>query len=424
MSPKSSSSRGDANMDRGREFPIVVAATLVVAGWACGGDAPSGTRSLEVVDSAGVRVVRNTGPSWEAGEAWLVEADPEWTLGELEGPSETRFFQIEDLVWRSDGGVAVIDGGSAEIRAFGPDGRHLWTQGGEGDGPGEYRSPSTLLLLSGDSIAVYDSRARRISVVGPDGEFVRSVIPEPPEGHVMAAPRVTVGPGVWLSSGGVRCGGEMSASETMTPPMSFFLARPDGTVLDSVLSLPTAARLVQQNERGVSVWTVPFSVDAPVAGGGGRLVTAVPTAPVWTARDSTGRVVQVVSFPSGGRPVRDEDWNAALEFALDGDDDPEFRRTVTEAYEAMERPAEWPILETLILDEEGNVWVEGFQAPTAEGEPSRWWVFTGDGRLLGQVSLPAGLKVRAIARDRIVGVATDELGVERIQLHRIRRPSG
>lgn len=409
-------------MDRLTRIRTWIAVAVVVGSWSCGQDASPAARFMEVVDSAGVRVVRNTAPSWGAGEAWLVEADPEWVLGELEGPAETRFFGITDVAWRSDAGITVSDAGSSEVRAFGPDGTHLWTQGGEGDGPGEYRSLSTLLPLPGDSVAVYDSRARRVSVVGPDGEFARSVIPEPREGHTMAAPRVAVASRLWVSAGGARFDGDSPPSGTTAPPVSFFFARPDGAVLDSILSLPTAARLIQQNERGVSIWTVPFSVGAPMAGGGGRLVTADPSAPVWTARDSAGRVVQRVSFPSEARRLEDGDWAADLEVAVEGEDDPERIRAVTEAYEAMDRPGEWPILDEVILDGDGNVWIEAFQARVDQGEPSRWWVFTGDGRLLGRVSLPAGLEVQAISRDRIVGVATDELGVERIQLHRIRRP--
>jgi hypothetical protein len=204
--------------------------------------------------------------------------------------------------------------------------------------------------------------------------------------------------------------------------MPLYFARPDGTVGDSVVSLRTAARLVQQSAEGVSMWTVPFSAAASVAGGGGRLVVADPTAPTWTARDSTGRVVQTVSFPAEARSLQDEDWDAALDAMLAGRDDAALRRTATEAYEAMDRPDEWPILEDAVLDDGGHVWLQEFQPPWAGSEPTRWWVFTGEGRLLGPVSLPAGLEVEAIGRDRIVGVTTDELGVERIQVHRIRRP--
>lgn len=390
---------------------------------ACGRDGSSSADSVEVVDSAGVRVVRNSGPSWAAGEAWLVDAEPEWLRGELEGPAETRFFQIRDVALRGDGSVVVADGGSAEIRAFGADGEHLWTQGGEGDGPGEYRAPSRLLVLAGDSVAVYDGESRRVTVVGPGGAVARSFVPEVPDGASMAAPDVVVTPDRWVSRGGVRFSGDVPPSGTIAPPMPYFWSGPDGTALDSVTSLPTGARLIQQSGSGIGVWTVPFSLDGQLAGGGGRLITAAPTAPLWTARDSTGRVVQVVSFPAEARPVGNDAWEAALAAAIPEDADARRRQAVTEAYAAMERPEEQPVIQELIVDDEGHVWLEGFRPPGAEAEPSRWWVFDEAGRLLGRVSLPTGLEVQAIGGDRIVGVARDELEVERIQVHRLRRPS-
>jgi hypothetical protein len=376
----------------------------------------------DVRDSAGVRLVENRGPAWDGGDAWLVESEPEWSLGALEGPAETRFFQIRDLRVRADGVILVVDGGSAELRAFDGDGSHLWSQGGQGDGPGEYRAPATVLPYPGDSVAVYDSETRRVTVVSPGGEPVRSYRPEVPEGHTMAAPRVAVTPQRWLSSVGVSLGRDLPPSSTLAPPLPFFWSRPDGSVLDSVVSLPTSSRLVQQSGAGVGVWTVPFSVGGAVAGGGGRLVTGDPAAPRWTARDTLGRVVQVVSFPAERRPLRDEDWVRAREASIPEGAEPARREAVAEAYGAMERPADWPVFQDLLLDDRGHVWVRRFQAPGTLDEPGRWWVFTGEGRLLGQVSTPAALAVHAIVGDRIVGVATDSLGVERVRAHRIRRP--
>ena len=400
----------------------VLCACAVAAAGACGGERPSAANSVEVVDSAGVRVVRNSGPAWEAGEAWLVDAEPEWTLGELEGPEETRFFRIGAVVLRRDGGIVVADGGSAEIRAFAHDGAHLWTQGGEGDGPGEYRAPSRLILLPGDSVAVYDSRARRVTVVGPDGVLARSFVPEVPDGYSMASPNVAVTADRWVSDGGVRFEGEAPPSGTVAPPMPFFWSTPEGTPGELVVTLSTAARLIQQSGAGIGIWTVPFSVEGQLAAGGGRLVTAEPTAPLWTARNTTGEVVQTVSFPAEARAVGDDDWDAALRAALPEDADAARRQAVAAAYRAMERPDTWPIVQELILDPEGNVWLEAFRPPGQDREASRWWVFGGDGRLLGRVALPTGLEVHAIGRDRIVGVSRDDLDVERIQLHRLRRP--
>jgi len=47
--------------------------------------------------------------------------------------------------------------------------------GGVGEGPGEFRSVTISGVLPGDSVWVFDSRIRRLSIFGPDLRFARSV---------------------------------------------------------------------------------------------------------------------------------------------------------------------------------------------------------------------------------------------------------
>jgi hypothetical protein len=95
---------------------------------------------------------------------------------------------------------------------------------------------------------------------------------------------------------------------------------------------------------------------------------------------------------------------------------------VRDAYAAMTRPAAWPFFDDLHIDPTGHLWVQRFRAPWAEGGTRTWWVFAPDGRHLGAVVFPGALDVHQITEDAVVGVVTDELGVERVQAHRLRRP--
>ena len=100
---------------------------------ACGGegraDAPYTVR-----DSAGIPVVENRAPTWAPGEAWLVDAEPVLTLGSLDGPEETQFFDVATVRLRDDGALLVADAGNHRISAFGSNGIYLWSQGREGEG--------------------------------------------------------------------------------------------------------------------------------------------------------------------------------------------------------------------------------------------------------------------------------------------------
>lgn len=48
---------------------------------------------------------------------------------------------------------------------------------------------------------------------------------------------------------------------------------------------------------------------------------------------------------------------------------------------------------------------------------ARWDVFAADGFYLGRVDVPASFRIEEVGRGQALGVATDELGVERVQLY-------
>lgn len=72
----------------------------------------------------------------------------------------------------SDGRIAVVNGGTNEVRLFHPDGTPDTIFGGAGDGPGEFRGIS-LAGAVGDSLILYDTRLRRTTVWHPARGVVR-----------------------------------------------------------------------------------------------------------------------------------------------------------------------------------------------------------------------------------------------------------
>jgi hypothetical protein len=68
------------------------------------------------------------------------------------------------------------------------DGRFLQRLGREGEGPGEYEYPGTMLVTRGDTIHVLDQRARRLTVLSPSFEVVRTVPGMPGTGAILQLP--------------------------------------------------------------------------------------------------------------------------------------------------------------------------------------------------------------------------------------------
>jgi hypothetical protein len=78
-----------------------------------------------------------------------------------------------------------------------------------------------------------------------------------------------------------------------------------------------------------------------------------------------------------------------------------------------------PAFSRVLVDGEGNVWMEEFRINLAAA--AAWSVFDPNGRWLGRAETPAGLKVMLIAGGSVVGVTRDDVGVERVAVHPLVR---
>lgn len=91
-------------------------------------------------------------------------------------------------------------------------------------------------------------------------------------------------------------------------------------------------------------------------------------------------------------------------------------------FAAMLTPATLPSYADLLGDGGGRLWLREFLLPDEQARGERWTVFDADGRMLGTVATPAGLRVTEIGADYVLGVWKDEEDVEHVRLHRLVRP--
>jgi hypothetical protein len=94
-------------------------------------------------------------------------------IGRAEGPGEYLFGRIGAIVQQPDGTVLIADTQVPVIRRYDAAGSYMHDIGRAGEGPGEYRRVGGVGLLPSNDIAVWDSRARRVSIFRVGGEFVR-----------------------------------------------------------------------------------------------------------------------------------------------------------------------------------------------------------------------------------------------------------
>jgi hypothetical protein len=400
---------------------IALAAGLVLA--ACGGDrAPSARSAALVRDSAGIRIVENVGPTWAPDEVWTVAPEPRLEIGVLDGPASLILDGVRTPRLRSDGGVVLANGGTGEVRSYAGDGTLAWRSGGFGEGPGEFRSVSWLDVLPGDSVIVWDVRARRVTVLAPDGALARSYGAEPPQNAPMAAPTGVLDGDRLLISGGVSFSSNAAGTtdEAVWPESPHFVGDRRGGLGRRLVTVRTTEMRLQRTPGSVSIGDLPFARRGFVTAAGDRVVTGASPEATLTWFDLDGRPMQVARWPHEARPVDDALVEAWVQGRLAENDEPQVRRYYRELVEGVALPERVPGFTALRVDDRGHAWVKQWRAPGATGA-APWWVFSPEGVLLGQVELPDGLEVSEITATAVVGVARDDLGVERVRIHALAR---
>jgi len=398
-------------------------------------------------DSAGVEIVETVQPAWDGGQPWTLSREPLVSIGRApeDGKAPDVFADVTGALRLPDGQIVVADGAAGEIRFFDASGRFVRAAGGIGDGPdrfepgGEFRrSPHELRQCGDGRIYAIEPHRRRVSVWNERGAFQRTfdfLDPEVPRGSGPAVPQapepVDRYPYGWAcTADGGFVVGSWSWSEEEDPRRigpSLYEARASVWRLDSIgqpavdLGEHLLAERVALSTPEKSWTDAPHPLGRSVVFAGDGERTYVSTGEGLSIRvyGQTGTPVRVLRAPAGDVAITE----AILEKAR-GTGPGWSRREIFLKADSLgiPLPAALPGATHILLDPARNVWVRRFQLPWEARE--RWGVFAADGLFLGHLQMPAGLAVQEVAEDRVLGVHTDALGVERVHLYGLNRTSG
>jgi hypothetical protein len=81
------------------------------------------------------------------------------------------FGRISALEFDHDGNLYILDGTSHRVVMVSSNGRFVREVGRQGDGPGEFRQPADLAVLSDNSLVVLDRHSHRAARFGRDGRY-------------------------------------------------------------------------------------------------------------------------------------------------------------------------------------------------------------------------------------------------------------
>jgi len=387
-----------------------IATLLPLLVGACGG-AGDGAGAPIVRDSAGIEIVENTAPALST-PAWTISAEPEVAIGVLDGEPNYQLYQVGTVMRLADGRIVVANGGTHQVRFYGPDGRFIRSIGNKGAGPGEFEALNRVGRYGSDSLMVYDWRHRRISVFDTAGTFARSFMVQLSAGEYPASVSPLPDGRLLVSTGSSFT--PQSQSGLHRDSITYYVLSSTGTVLDTLGRFPGWESWVQTGDRSVSVTSRAF----------GRGGYVVPVEDFFYAADNDRWEIRLhrLDDQSVVRIIR----LAHTPVAVTPDDIERYRqeRAIQERMLAdMPYPETYPVFASFMVDHLNHLWVAHYRRP---GEVERrWYVFDSDGRLLFEIETPAGLVVTEIGRDYLVGTHRDDLDVEHVLLYGLdRRPAG
>lgn len=300
-----------------------------------------------VRDSAGVSIAMSRSPAWGLEPAWRLTA-PSVTIRGADG-EPLLLTRVTDAHRFPDGRILILDGGASELRFHDATGRHLRTVGGPGRGPGEYRSLDGVAVID-DSLWIYDQALGRVSVLDPDGRYVRSLRLEPTgdPGRPLRRYRLagSVDGGLVLMS---------RALPESGPP-----------------SVRPAVENLLYSRRGLLVDSIALAANG--MGGEGNHPT-LPTEP-GPARPSAGTLANGLLYHSdpGTLQVAVYDHHSGLRRII---------RAETTSLPEL-KPA---YSHRVVVSERGRVWIQKYIRGRNTGAAD-WLVFDADGRWLGVVESP------------------------------------
>lgn len=370
------------------------------------------------IDSAGVRIV--TIDPFASDALCSLSEEPTFYVGDSEDSDEQWFTRVLGVARLSDGSVAVADDYSMEVRIFDPSGAHVRSMGREGEGPGEFKRLWQMWRLQGDTLWVGDYRPWRYQVYASTGEWVRTVTMDP------VYPNPSRAGGVLANGVSINAWDEMARRRDFRTPDTRHVEvhGPDGRLTGTVATLP--GRIMGQVDVGppnyyVGVWYESSpSIDAEAR----RIVIANGRDPEVRVLDDEMRLRLIIRWDDPGREVTSAHVQAAREA--------ERRRALEnhgeigpyeEANLSPQRAAAdvFPAVSSVKAGMDGTVWVWRYRKPGETG-PRLMGVGPEGDVVCHLVSGKSDFTIREFGADYVLGVHTNEFGVQHVAMYDLERP--
>ena len=405
-------------------------ALVVALGWAAPTVAAQAAR-----DSAGTRIIENARPIWMPGNEWRLSEQPTLVVGEAAG-GVGHLGRIAGATRLSDGRVVIADQATLQLKFYDPSGRHL--QSVSATGPDLQTGPmrqmpgfDKIRRLAGDSIAVESAGGAWIFT--PSGTLARSVQFAPFPAGTLQGPHLLV---LGRFHNGTAVAGDYpqgrrgpAGAQQWVDSASLFLIGRTGEVVRPLSNLPLVIfRAGPNGPRPMDMW--PQGV---WASSGSAFYWGFPEQYAIRVYDTDWNLQRIIRRTWTARPFTAADqasyvdgWMQMWSKATGAAREAERKEMLESAY-----PELIPPFSDVLATPAGELWVREADLTGAPGcwcfaglstVPSKWSVFDGGGRWLGDVAMPPRFIPLEIGADYVLGRSRELDAISRVVMYRLEKP--
>lgn len=352
---------------------------------------------------------------------WSLSPGPDIRIGAVDGPPEYQLTRVVFAGRLSDARIVVFDGGSSELRWFGPDGEFRSRAGGQGEGPGEFLSVVSAAVTPQDSVVLYDFRNQRLTWYGPDGALGRtlrvelhpsmSLVPLRDERVVIAEERPA------LNLGGAEYN---YARDSVRIMVTGSMSRPLDTLMHRAgREAATWVEYTDGRPTGTRQFGLPFGHPTLVGAAAEGIVLLESGRSELAFLNDEGQVVRLahrtdVDTPTLSAALRQEYVRNAVQSARERGVPEQVAQAGAEGLlDVIPEGHRVSPFDRMVTDAvSGEIWVRDYLFEWNAGGIQHWTVHDSLGQVLGRIAIPPGLDVMQVGSDFVVGVERDQLGVE------------
>lgn len=332
---------------------------------------------------------------------WSISDDPQLVIGDADVP----LHRVSGAAFLGNGHIAV---GNAleEILYFSGRGELLGKAGRRGSGPGEFQQLWSLDAFSRDSVWAFNTAPPSIAIFDSAGAHARQITLEAQPDRPW---RLSDGSWIGGISGGLRLTAEPTLSRARYLVLRF---SPDGAVLDTLLEVP--GRSAYGTSR--SFVSVPFSARPSLATASSRIYVTSGEQYHIDVHDSSGALSHSVRLPLEPRPISSEVLEASRQQQSESRG-----QSVRRTGETIDPPVpdSAPAIDQMIAAPGEELWVRQYVLP---GDREHQWYVLRDSEWVASLRVPAQLRrITQVQRDRVLGIWTDELGVQTVRVYALER---